>query len=229
MNDPFQLYTVPIDEDMIDYENTSKRRLVSPNNWTDFERWAATRKDKRKQSFLHGVYGRFSVYELNNMYHKLYRKVLRPLHEDTQLVAQCSALWFMDFLHSLRVPVFPSSPKRQRPMADIHFPSSDLPTQDQYKRAKRLVSTWQSTFEGVPTDNAGDDDNDDDPYDPTQCVVCMDKERCIVLGECHHFVLCDACKEGIKKEEVLTGGARSVFPCPICRKDNHWTFNAFFV
>ncbi|PAA65561.1 hypothetical protein BOX15_Mlig016736g2, partial [Macrostomum lignano] len=40
-----------------------------------------------------------------------------------------------------------------------------------------------------------------------QCVVCLDRERNIMLQPCNHFCLCDACHQRLKRRV-----------CPICNR-----------
>jgi hypothetical protein len=60
-----------------------------------------------------------------------------------------------------------------------------------------------------------------EPYRPsdgdgasTLCVVCMDRQRQIVLLPCGHLVLCQVCSEALFGKDGKNSAAKT---CPICR------------
>ena len=63
---------------------------------------------------------------------------------------------------------------------------------------------------GDDGDDGDDGDGGDDGDDDDMCIVCMERERSVVLMPCRHIVMCAECGHHVVS---LKNG------CPMCRQE----------
>ncbi len=62
-------------------------------------------------------------------------------------------------------------------------------------------------------------ERDDDSKDPSQCVICLVNNRCVVLQPCGHLTVCNSCALDMGSKVIETeDGDKKLTDCPICRK-----------